>query len=218
MTQIPPDDEDDEATPGRALQVINWITDRSMGGLGTLCSAEELAQQYRENPKYATDAERIDALIKWETSKNFTSGFITGLGGIVTMPVSVPAAFGASWVIQARMAAAIASLSGHDISTDQVKTFVVVCLAGDAAKDVVKTAGITIGRGVTKAAFQKVPGRVLIEINKKVGFRLITKAGERGAVNLMNIVPVAGGIVGGVFDSVTCKIVGKHAKQLFLAE
>jgi EcsC protein family len=203
---------------GKALRLVNWITDHAINGFGALCSAAELADQYRNNPKYRSDIERIDALIKWETSKNFTSGFVTGFGGIAVMPVTIPAAFGASWVIQARMAAAIASLSGHDITCDQVRTFVIISLAGDAAKDAVKAAGIAVGQGFTKAAIGKISGRTLIEINKKVGFRLITKAGERGVVNLGKAIPVVGGFVGGTFDSVSCLIVGKQAKRLFLIE
>lgn len=115
------------------------------------------------------------------------------------------------------MVAAIAVLSGHDIHSDQIRTFILLCLLGDATKEIFKDTGIKVGQGFTKAALQKIPGKVLIEINKKVQFRLLTKAGEKGAVNFMKMVPVAGGVIGGTFDSVFCIAVGTRAKKLFLS-
>ena len=202
-------------TENAAIQLINWITERAIDGIPPLCSAENLALEYQIDTSYPDTEERIESLINWETSKNFTSGFITGLGGIITIPVSVPASMGASWVIQARMAAAIAKLAGHDIKSDRVKTFVLLTLVGDACKDVLKDVGIKVGQGFARAALKNVPGKVLIEINKKVGFRLLTKAGEKGAVNLGKMVPLAGGFIGGAFDAAACRVVGKQAKNLF---
>jgi hypothetical protein len=205
------EDEDES----KALQLVKWLTEKAINGIPPLSSAEDLAQEYLIDQGYPDDEERIESLINWETTKNFTTGFITGLGGVITLPVSLPAAFGASWVIQARMTAAIARIAGFDIHSDRVKTFIVVCLVGDAMKDIAKTAGIEIGKGLSKTLINKVPGKVLIEINKKVGFRLLTKAGTKGAVNLMKGVPFIGGFVGGVFDASACRIVGKNGKRLF---
>jgi hypothetical protein len=199
----------------KALQLVNWISHKAIDGVPPLSSAEELADEYLIDQSYDDNESRIDSLINWETTKNFTSGFITGLGGILTFPFSLPAAFAASWVVQARMAAAIARINGHNINSDRVRTFVVAALVGDSVKDIVKGAGITIGRGLTKTLIEKVPGRMLIEINKRVGFRLLTKAGEKGAFNLMKGVPFVGGLVGGVFDAAACRVVGKNAKRLF---
>lgn len=113
------------------------------------------------------------------------------------------------------MAAAVARIGGHDIASDRVRTFVLACLAGDACKDILKDVGIRVGNGMARAAIQKIPGQVLIEINKKVGFRLLIKEGERGAVNLMKMVPVAGGLVCGTFDAAACRVVGTQAKRIF---
>ncbi|MEQ9618429.1 MAG: hypothetical protein RIG61_04570 [Deltaproteobacteria bacterium] len=199
----------------KALQLVNWITERAIDGIPPLSSAEDLANEYLIDLSYPNDEERIESLINWETTKNFTSGFVTGLGGFITLPVSIPAAFGASWVIQARMAAAIAKIAGHDIHSDRVKTFVLVCLVGDAMKDIVKDAGINIARGFTKTAVKRIPGRLLIEINKKVGFRLLTKTGEKGVINVSKVVPILSGPVAGSFDAYMCRLVGKTAKDIF---
>jgi len=91
------------------------------------------------------------------------------------------------------MAAAIARIYGHNIHSDRVRTFVVAALVGDSLKDIAKASGIAIGRGLAKSLIEKVPGRALIEFNKRVGFRLLTKAGEKGAINLMKGVPFVGG-------------------------
>ena len=77
------------------------------------------------------------------------------------------------------MAAAIAHLRGYDVVTEEVRSAILVCLLGSAGASALKRTGVEIGKKSTAAAFQKVPGRVLIEINKKVGFRLVAKGGEK---------------------------------------
>jgi hypothetical protein len=205
----------DELSESKVLQVVEWITDKAITGIPPLSSAESLAQEYLIDQSFPDDGERIESLINWETAKNFTSGFLTGLGGLITLPITLPSAFAASWVIQARMSAAIARISGFDLGSDRVQTFVVACLVGDAVKDIVKRVGIQISRELTKTLINKIPGKLLTEINKQVGFRLITKAGQTGAINLMKVVPYVGGFVGGAFDGYACRIVGKQAKELF---
>jgi hypothetical protein len=207
----------EEETESKATKLVNWLTEQAIAGVPPLSSAENVAQEYLIDASYPDDEERIESLINWETTKNFTSGFVTGLGGVITMPVTLPAAFGASWLVQARMAAAIARIAGFDIGSDRVKTFVIACLVGDALKDIMKASGLQISQGLTKEAIKKIPGKTLIEINKKVGFRLLTKAGEKGAINLGKAVPLVGGVVGGSFDALACRIVGKQAKKVFFA-
>jgi hypothetical protein len=212
-----PGDADASMQPdeSKAVKLINWIADKGINGAPPLTSAAALAQEYQRDSSYPGNGQRIDSLINWETTKNFTTGFITGLGGVLTLPVAIPSALGASWLIQARMAGAVARISGHDLESDRVRTFVMVCLLGGACKDIMRDVGVRVGNGMARAAIQKLPGHVLIEINKKVGFRLLTKAGEKGAVNLMKMVPVAGGLVCGTFDAAACRVVGTQAKRIF---
>ena len=199
----------------KALAVVKWVSDKAIDGTGPLSSAHDLADEYLLDMSYPDQESRVDALINWETTKNFTSGFLSGLGGVLVLPFSLPAAFAASWLIQARMAAAIARIYGHNLHSDRVRTFIVAALVGDSVKDIAKASGITIARGLTKSVVDQVPGKTLIEINKRVGFRLLTKAGEKGAINLMKGVPFAGGVVGGVFDAAACRFVGRRARKLF---
>ncbi len=92
---------------------------------------------------------------------------------------------------------------------------VLMSLLVDSVKQVLKEAGVKLAGGFANAAFKNLPGRVLIEINKRVGFRLLTKAGQTGVVNRVKWIPVVGG-VGGTFDALSCRIVGAAAKSAFL--
>lgn len=204
-----------EPTESAANKLAQWITQQGLNGVPPLSSAHDLALEYQIDQGYENDDERVDSLINWETTKNFTSGFITGLGGVITLPVAIPAAFGASWLIQARMAGAIAQIYGHRLKEDRVRTLVLLSLAGDAGKEVVKNAGIKIGTKLSESVISKIPGKILVEINKRVGFRLLTKAGQTGIINLTKFVPGVGGLVGGIFDAVACRTVGRVAKDLF---
>ncbi|HSW32671.1 MAG TPA: EcsC family protein, partial [Steroidobacteraceae bacterium] len=146
---------------------------------------------------------------------NFTTGFITGLGGIITLPVGVPSALAASWLIQARMAGAIARIYGHDLVEDRVRTMILLSLAGDVARKAMADLGIDLGGKLPNRAIKQVPGRALVEVNKRIGLQLLTKAGGRSIAQFPKLIPVVGGVVGGAFDAVVCRMVGRTAKSLF---
>ena len=198
------------------MQLLNWTYDKSINGLPGVDSAEELASNYFEK---SGDIEKaIKTLIHWQKVKCTTSGFVSGLPGLPAMPVTIPANISSVLYINLRMIAAIAHLRGYDIRDDRVKTLAYVCLCGNAGKDILKVAGIKIGTKLTKNAVGKITGTTLTKINQRVGFRLVTKFGEKGVVNIGKAIPLVGGIVGGTFDFVGTSVVAKVAKNVFIAE
>lgn len=202
-------------TAASATRLTSFLLERGLGGVPPLSSAEDLATEYLIDQGYENHDQRVESLVNWETTKNFTSGFITGLGGVIALPIAIPSALAASWVLQARMAGAIAKIYGHDLRLDRVRTLILLSLAGDVAREAMQGTGIRIGNKLTERAIAQVPGRALVEINKRIGVRLLSKAGERSFVNLSKAVPIVGGVVGGSFDAVVCRAVGRTAKALF---
>ena len=199
----------------QALALVKWLADHAIDGVRPLSSAQDLATEYLLDESYRNHRERIDALINWETTKNFTSGFVTGLGGLLTLPVALPAGFAASWVIQARMAAAIARIYGHNLDSERTRTLIVATLVGDSIAEIATASGIRIGAGIGKSLADRASRRGVVEFSKRVGSRLLAKAGQKSSANLMKGVPLIGGIAGGTLDAVACRIVGKHARELF---
>lgn len=195
--------------------LVDFLLERALEGVGPWLGAENLAGEYLGDVSHRNDESRVDALIRWETRKNFTSGFLAGLGGVVTFPVSIPAALGASWLIQARMAAAIAKIYGHDLSSGQVRTKILLSLAGDVAKEAMKDLGLKVGDRLTQRAVDQIPGRALVEINKRIGTRLLAKMGGQVVLKMPRAIPVLGGVVGGSLDAVVCRMVGRTANSLF---
>lgn len=197
------------------VELVEKVLAHGVDGLGPLSSSEELARQYRDDETYPDLDHRIDAMIRWESAKNFGTGFVTGMGGLMTLPVAIPLSMYAAWFVQARLAGAVASLYGYPTSDERVRTMILLCLIGDAGREVLKGAGVQLGNKVAMKVVEQIPGKVLIEINKKVGFRLITKAGTTGIVNIVKVVPVLGGAVGGTVDAASCAAAGKVARSLF---
>ena len=78
------------------------------------------------------------------------------------------------------MSAGIAHLRSYDIGTEEVRSAILVSLLGSAGASTLKKAGVEIGRRSTAVALERLPARILAEINKRVGFQLVVKAGEKG--------------------------------------
>lgn len=178
-------------------------------------SAQELAESYLKEKGSISD--KADSLIRWQIAKCATSGFLTGLGGFISLPVAIPANIGSVLYVQLRMIAAIAYMGGYDPRDDKVKTFVYLCLVGDSCKDILKeTLAVPLGKAMAKSMIKNISGELIKKINQAIGFRLLTKFGEKGIINLGKLIPAVGGLIGGTLDGVTTKTIGVAAKKMFL--
>ena len=92
------------------------------------------------------------------------------------------------------------------------------CLAGVALNYLIKLAGIKFGVKFATNLIKKIPGKVLTKINRKVGFRFITKFGTKGIVNMGKLIPGVGAVVGGGFDLVETKAISDRAYKWFFEE
>jgi uncharacterized protein (DUF697 family) len=198
------------------MQALDWAYDKAVNGVPGFDSAQKMAEDYLSGD--GTLRSKANSLIRWQISKAGISGFITGVGGLPAMPITIPANLASVLYVQIRMIAAIAYMGGYDLKNDKVQSLVYACLAGNAAKDVLKDIGIVVGTKMTTQAITNVTGKTITAINQKVGFRLLTKFGEKGVVNLGKAVPLVGGVIGATVDSVATKTIGNVARDVFIGK
>lgn len=195
-------------------KLLDGLYGNVLNGLGKVSPpVDEFANDYlsKENdPKIAAKK-----MIKSQILKCTTSGFITGFGGLITLPITVPANLGSVLYVQMRMIACTAYMAGYDLKSDQVQTFVYACLAGVSVNEVVKQTGVKVGVKMATSAISKIPGKTLVKINQKVGFRFMTKFGSKGVLNLGKMVPGVGAVIGGGLDYAETKAIANRAYDWF---
>lgn len=198
-----------------AQALVTKVLDVGIDGVGFMTGAVQVAE---EHLRACGDQEQaVERLIASHRRIVAASGFATGLGGFITLPITVPTDLAVLYSYSARCAAGVAHLRGYDVHTDEVRSMVLLSLMGSAGAAVLSEMGVQVAQKAAMAALKKLPGRVLIDINKKIGFRLLTKFGERGVINLVKFVPLAGAPVGATINVATMRSVGKYAKGNFPA-
>lgn len=207
-------EKDKSLTQSTIMRAMDWAYDKAVNGINGLDSAEEMATDYLRGE--GTLRDKANSLIRWQNTKAGTSGFVTGLGGLLTLPVTLPANITSVLYVQIRMIAAIAKMGGYDLKDDRVKSLVYACLVASSASDVIKQTGIAIGEKLAINAIKSMSAATVRQINQKVGFKLFTKFGEKGIINFGKAVPLLGGVVGGLFDTISTNAVGNVARDTFL--
>jgi len=114
------------------------------------------------------------------------------------------------------MIAAIAYMGGHDLQDERVKSIIFACLTGSAARSILKDIGFSIGTQITATILKSLSGKAIAVINKKVGFRLLSKLSEKGMGSFSKAVPLVGGVIGATFDSYATNSIGNTARDTFL--
>lgn len=186
-----------------------------LDGLGPISGAREVADEHLQQHKVPERA--ISRLIRTHERIVGASGFAAGLGGLMVMPVAIPADVSVLYIQQCRLAGGIAHVRGWDIDSDEVRSIVLLTLLGSGGAGVAAKFGIDLSNKMAMQALKKIPGQVFIDINKAVGFRLITKAGSKGLVNMTKLVPIAGGIAGAGINVASTAGVATYAKANFPA-
>jgi len=204
----------DDGTPlVAATRVIERLMDVGIDGKGPFDSAQRVADVAMAEHIEAESA--IDAMVRSHLRLAAAGGFVTGLGGFVVMPIALPANVLGFYLVATRMVAGIASTRGYDIRRPEVRSAVLLALVGADADDLLKKAGYAGTGRLANLAVQRLPGPVLLAVNKGVGFRLLNQVGRKSLTRLGKAVPLAGGVVGAGVDAYLLNRIADHARHEF---
>lgn len=205
-----PDAHDDGAV-GRLVDLVLRL---GLDGAGPLHSAQRVANETRAET--GTVEKAVAKVARNHLIGGTVGGFVTGVGGFVTMPVALPANVLEFYVQATRMVGAIAALRGYDLKDQHVRTAILLTLIGSQADDVLRKAGMSTGGGaLTNLAFKRLPPAALLVVNKGIGFRLLRGVGEKAFARLGRGVPFVGGVIGGGVDGWMMKRIADHAMKEF---
>lgn len=202
-------DGDDSAV----TRLIQQILALGVRGTGPYDSASTVADKALAR---STDAEEaVDRVVSQHLIGGTAAGFVTGVGGFITMLVALPANVFAFYVHATRMVAAIAHLRGYDLDRAEIRTAVLLTLIGSNSADVLAKAGVPVTAGVLATATRSLPRSAVMIVQKAVGFRILRQIGQQGLSRLGRFVPVAGGVIGAGFDHAMMRRIAVQAREEF---
>lgn len=203
------------AAPAIAARGSRQFLDRAIDGFAGFPGAREIARKHLARRRDVDLAIRdvIDQHVRLAGAQ----GFVANIGGVVTMPVAVPANLAGIALLQVRMVAAIQHLRGYDITDPRVRTSALMTLLGeDDVRAAVKQkelpghphdVAVTIGE-----LLPELPERVRAQVIQA----LITRVGGKHAtLTLTRRIPVVGGAVSAGVDAFSTYTIGRYANREF---
>ncbi|WP_296140235.1 hypothetical protein [uncultured Tessaracoccus sp.] len=193
---------------------IEWVLDAAIDGVGPLEDAVRTCN--RQLGLVGQDHEQaIRQLTTSEMRSVGLSGFISGFGGLATMPLTVPADVTWHHVKSARLAACVAHLRGYDLTTPVIRSLVALTLAGEDGRRIARNHGIELGSFEAVGRLHDFPAEALRDMQRAVGLRLLANVGMKGAINLVRLVPIVGGIATGALNMLTLRDIATAATSNF---
>lgn len=204
-----------EASSANVVQrLVERLLRVGIDGVGRFASAKDLAERVE---KKSRSRERAVRRVRNRHVKLARAGgFASGLGGVTTMAVALPANVVSFFTMATRMVATIAELRGYDTSRDEVRAAVMLTLSGQESDAILKQAGLgaITGRLAQSAGRRLTPGALML-INKAVGVHLLRSVGTRGVGRLFSWVPLLGGFVGQAMDGRMMRRIAAEADEQF---
>lgn len=215
---LPPADDVESADPGTldraASALVGRLMDLGIDGIGPLDSAAEVVQSALQHA--GGDPDRaVKRLVSTHRRLVAAQGFVTGVGGLVTMPVALPANLVGFYVLATRLVAGIATVRGYDVARPQIRSAILLTLVGADASDVLGKAGVLSTGRLATLASSRLPASATMMVNKAVGFRLMGQLGQRSLSRLGRFVPIAGGVIGAGLDTLLIQRIASHAREEF---
>lgn len=205
-----------QIAPNVTSAFVHQALTKAIEGVGPLPSAAAAAdKQLQANHGHLNRG--VHDVIENHVRYAGLQGFLTNLGGLVTMAVTVPTNITGLALIQCRMVAGILHLRGYDLAEPRVRDAILACLLGE--------------EGVEKLVKRReVPGTPMEIANalvhdenlddllaNEVAAELIARAaGKRLATTVGRRVPVVGGVVGASTDAYVTWRIGRYADREFL--
>ncbi|MDR7252964.1 hypothetical protein J2X46_001949 [Nocardioides sp. BE266] len=205
-----------ELAPGLTTSFVREALNRAIDGVGPLAPAATAADKQLDEQR--GDVERaIHEVIENNVRMAGAQGFVTNIGGLVTMAVTIPANVTGLALIQCRMVAGIAHLRGHDLDDPRVRNAILALLLGEEqVGDLVKKRKLPstpMGLATAPAHDPTLDGTISLVVATDIVTRV---AGKRLATTVGRRVPVIGGVVGAGADGFATWKVGRYADRELL--
>ena len=202
--------------PQMTTSFVHEALDRAIRGVGPLPGAAAAADKQLQ--EQGGDVERaIHEVIENHVRYAGAQGFLTNLGGLVTMTVTVPANITGLALIQCRLVAGIAHLRGYDLDDRRTRNAVLACLLGEDRVDALIRKKQLPGTPMAIATAPVHDAHLDTIVSGEVAAELLTRvAGKKLATTVGRRVPVVGGLVGASADGLATWKVGRYSGRELL--
>lgn len=202
-------------TPQIAGGALRQVLELAIDGTARVPGAKAAAA--RQLQRHGGAQAAIEGLIEFHVGLASAQGFVTNVGGLAAMPVTLPANVAGVAVVQTRMVAAIAHLRGYDLADNRVRTALIMCLLGGEkiAKSIVTGKLPTSPMAIATAPVfdpdldRQVAEEVLTDLIQRVGSKNL-------AITVVRRLPLLGGGVGAAMDGIATHQIGKYTKSELL--
>jgi hypothetical protein len=199
--------------PALASGFVRQAFTRAVDGFGPLPGAAAAAEARLQ--RYDGDVRKaVKDVVDSHVSLAGAQGFLTNIGGLVTLPVAVPTNVSGLAMLQSHMVGGVAHLHGYDLTDPRVRNAVLACMLGT------NTIATLVGSGALPSspmAIATAPvhdpeldNRIATEV---AGELLARVAGKRTIAVVGRRVPFVGGGVGLVSDGYATWQVGRYAAK-----
>lgn len=198
----------EEHYPRSIQAMMGWLYDKAVSGIAGIESAETLAERYLADAK-GDVMKAAHAMIRWESVKAGSTGFLSGVGGVVAMPITLPLNITSVLFLQTRLVAAIACLGKRNLADERIRALAGLCLCGNAAKALLQEVALQAMENWTRPFTRRIVEKTLV--------LMAARAGMRTGGQFIRLVPLAGGVVSGAVDVTTTRTIGRIACTTFLS-
>ncbi|MDO5533534.1 MAG: EcsC family protein [Propionibacteriaceae bacterium] len=196
--------------------LLRTLLETAITGTSTLPGAKSAAAKHLAKKSGIEDA--LESLVLTHVGLAGAQGFLTSLGGLPTLAVTLPANIAGLAVVQIRLIASIAHLRGYDIDSRQVRTAMTLCLMGREGTQKLVDSGVlptTPLAIATAPVFDETLDQVVGE--KVLGELLSRIGGRRASLLFARRVPLLGGGVGATMDGLSTIEIGGYARDVFVS-
>lgn len=200
-------------TPQFTSAYVREVLERAIDGIGPIKGAAAAADARLAEANGDVD-NAISTLIETHVRLAGVQGFVTNVGGLLTVALSIPANITGLTLLQCHLVAGIAHLRGYDLRDARVRNAVLACLLGeDTVRELLKHKRLPsspMALATSPVHDPELDRRIATEVTTE----MIAKIGGRRAALLVGRrVPVLGGGVGAVTDGFSTYQIGRYARR-----
>ncbi len=202
-----------KVAPQLTSAYVREVLERAIDGIGPVKGAAVAADAKLAEVGGDVD-QAIGDLIDGHVRLAGVQGFVTNVGGLVTLALSIPANVTGLTLLQCHLVAGIAHLRGYDLRDPRVRNAVLACLLGeDTVRELLKSRRLPSSPMALATSpvhdpelDRSIAAEVTTEMVAKIG-------GRRAALVVGRRLPVFGGGVGAVTDGWSTYQIGRYARR-----